>query len=71
MKDNLNIHYDKKGDFLELRMGKKEKSYYLDLGDDIFERRSEKTGKIIGIAVFNFKKRNKINVKLPLRLVSN
>jgi len=37
MKENLNIYYDKKGDYLELR-----------------------------ISIFNFKKRNKINLKLPL-----
>ncbi len=71
MKENVSIYYGKKGDLLELRIGKKEKSYYFDRGDDIFERRSEKTGKLIGIAVFNFKKRNKVNVKLPLKLTIN
>jgi len=66
MKENLNIYYDKKGDYLELRIGKKQKSYFNELKNDIFERRSEKNGKIIGISIFNFKKRNKINFKLPL-----
>ena len=66
MKENLNIYYDKKGDYLELRIGKKQKSYFNELENDIFERRSEKNGKIIGISIFNFKKRNKINLKLPL-----
>ena len=59
MKDKLNIHYDEEGDFLELRIGKPTKSYYEEIKDDIFERRDERTNKVKGLAIFNFKKRTK------------
>ena len=57
MKDKLNIYYDQERDFLELRIGKPTKSIYNSIGEDIFQRVDEKTGKIKRFAVFNFKKR--------------
>lgn len=72
MKGKMHIHYDKEGDFLEIRAGKPVKGYFNDLGNDLFERVNEKTGKVIGIAVFNFRKRaNKpkgIEVATPLEI---
>ena len=72
MKDKLNIYYDQEGDFLELRIGKPTKSVYDSIGDDVFQRVDEKTGKIIGFAVFNFKKRTQklkeIDVSLPVKV---
>jgi len=45
---------------------------FKDLGEDIFERREEKTDKIMGYAIFNFKKRTEklmdINIPLPRKL---
>ena len=57
MKDELNIYYDKEGDFLEVRIGKPTIAYFKDLGNDIFERVDEKTGEARGISIVNFKKR--------------
>ena len=71
MKDKLSIHYDEEADFLELRIGKPTPSIYDDMGNDIFQRKDEKTGKIKGFAVFNFKKRSKfkeISVPLPINI---
>ena len=69
MKKNIKIHYDKKGDLLEIRIGKPTESYYEDLGEDIFERHDKKTKEIKGYAIFNFKKRTRnINVDLPLQI---
>ena len=69
-KHTLNIHYDEKGDLLELRIGTATAAYYEDLGDDVFERRDEKTHEIKGFAIFNFTKRTKklkdITVDLPV-----
>ena len=63
------IHYDPEGDYLEIRFGKPTPSYYEDLGDDRFERKDEKTGKVIGYAFFNVQKRKAIprdiEVELP------
>ncbi|MBI2672927.1 DUF2283 domain-containing protein [Candidatus Woesearchaeota archaeon] len=70
--EDMQIHHDEEGDFLEIRIGKPTKSYFNQIGDDLFERIDEKTGKIKGFAIFNFKKRTEhlhdINVSLPLKL---
>lgn len=71
MNKKMFVHYDAQGDFLEIRFGKATPSYYEDIGDDIFERREEKTGKVKGYAFFNVQKRKQkqpkdIEIKLPL-----
>lgn len=53
------IHWDAEGDFLEVRFGKPTAAYYEDLGNDVFERRDEKTGKMKGYAFFNVVKKAK------------
>ena len=72
MKNKLNIYYDEEGDFLELRIGKPTPSVYNDIGNDIFQRIDEKTRKVKGFAIFNFKKRTEklknIAVSLPIEL---
>ena len=72
MKNKLHICYDKEGDFLELRVGKPTPSVYNDIGNDIFQRIDEKTKKVKGFAIFNFKKRTEklknIVVSLPVEL---
>ncbi len=72
LKEDIQIHHDGEGDFLEIRIGKPTKSYFNQIGDDLFERIDKKTGKIKGFAIFNFKKRaehlHDINVSLPLKL---
>ncbi len=57
MKQKMFIHYDSEGDFLEIRIGIPTQAYYKDLGNDIFERRDEKTKKVKGYAFFNVQKR--------------
>lgn len=72
MKNKLFVHYDDESDFLELRIGEPTESYYNDVGNDIFERRDEKTDEVKGLAIFNFKKRTEksmdIDVELPVRI---
>lgn len=72
MKNNLNIHYDEEGDFLEIRIGKPTEAYFEELGNDLFERRDEKTEEIKGFAIFNFKKRTEklkdVEVALPVKI---
>ena len=72
MKEKLFVHFDEEGDFLELRLGRPAKGYFKDLGRDIFERIDEETGKAVGIAIFNFKKRTAkkedIEVDLPVKM---
>ncbi|MBI2672112.1 DUF2283 domain-containing protein [Candidatus Woesearchaeota archaeon] len=69
-KEKLYLHYDEEGDMLEIRVGKPTISFMRDIGRDIFERIDEKTGKIKGFTIFNFKKRTEkksISVTLPLK----
>ena len=72
MKNKLNIYYDEEGDFLEFRIGKPTSSTYNNIGNDIFQRVDDKTGKVKGFAIFNFKKRSEkiknIDVSLPVEL---
>ncbi|MBD3204668.1 hypothetical protein GF327_10335 [Candidatus Woesearchaeota archaeon] len=63
MKNKMKIYYDPEGDFLEVRFGEVRPSYYENIGDDMFERRDEKTNKITGYKFFNVKKRKE---KIPL-----
>ena len=57
MEKNLNIWFDKKGDFLELTVGKPVKGFFREIGDDMLERVNAKTGKVIGFSILNFSKR--------------
>ena len=66
MTKKMHIHWDSEADHLEVFFQKSSSSYYEDLGDDIFQRKDEKTGKIIGYAFFNVQKRKK---KSPLDIV--
>ena len=69
MKSKMHIHYDQEGDFLEIRVGQPKEGHFNEVGDDIFERVDEKSGKVVGLAIFNFKKRTQnmkdLDVSLP------
>lgn len=75
MKGNLNIYYDEEADFLEINLGNYKKGYFRDINNGISERVDEKTGKVTGIAIMNFRKRAKLkdlNLSLPLKIeISN
>ena len=64
----LEIWFDKEGDFLELTTSHK-KGFFRDLGKGVFERVDTK-GNVIGIAIFNMRKRQlkEEKIKLPLKL---
>ncbi len=67
-KKKMSIHYDKEGDYLEIRFGKATPSYFKDIGDDVFERRDESTDELRGYAIYNVQKRKciqDIDVLLP------
>ncbi len=57
IKEKFRIHYGEEGDLLELRIGEPTDAYYEDVGGDVFERIDRKTGKVKGLAIFNFKKK--------------
>ncbi|MBI4140209.1 hypothetical protein HY485_00060 [Candidatus Woesearchaeota archaeon] len=59
MNEKMFIHWDAEGDFLEVRFGKPTPSFYDDLGNDVFERKDEKTNQVKGYAFFNVIKKMK------------
>jgi len=72
MKGNMNIYYDEEGDFLEINIGEYTEGYFRDIGDGISERIDEKTGKVTGIAILDFKKRTEnlkdLKISLPVKI---
>lgn len=68
MNQKMHIHWDPEGDHLEVRFGKPTSSYYEGVGNDVFERHDEKTGKVVGFAFFNVQKRK---TKIPQDIVVN
>lgn len=68
------LHYDREGDYLEVRFGKPTLSYYEDLENDVFERRDKKTNEVKGYAIFNVQKRKEKNmqdIELQLPIAAN
>ncbi len=73
MKGKMNLYYDEEGDYLEIGIDNKKKNcIFKNLGKGIFEKRDEKTGEIIGIAIMGFKKRTEklkpIKLELPFEI---
>jgi len=73
MNGKIDIYYDDEGDFLEITIANPPKeSYCEDVDEDVFIRRDEKTGEVVGIGILNFKKHAKdlkdILVKVPVKI---
>lgn len=68
MKGNLHLYYDEEGDFLELQVGEPREGYFEEIKDGVFERRDKKTEEVIGLAIFNVKKRTIRDISLPIKV---
>ena len=70
MKGQMKVYYDEEGDYLEIRVGETRENYGEDVSDDIVIFRDEFSDEVVGIGIFNFKKRthdlNKIKIDLPI-----
>ncbi len=68
----MNIYYDEEGDFLEINIGEYTEGYFRDIGEGISERIDEKTGRVTGIAILDFKKRTEnlkeLKISLPVKI---
>jgi len=62
----VKVWYDKEGDYLEVVFSDA-KGYFREVGEDVYERIDEE-GRLIGFAVFNFSKRDRNEVEIPLEL---
>lgn len=68
MKGNLHLYFDEEGDYLELQVGQPREGYFEEVKDGIFERKDSKTNEVIGLAIFNIKKRNMKELSLPINV---
>jgi len=57
MEKKLNFYYDKKGDTLDISIGKPQKAISEEIQDDFFVRKDPKTHKVVGLMILNFEKR--------------
>lgn len=64
----VKIWYDREGDFLEVTF-EDAPGYLEEIDNDIFERRATH-GRIIGLAVYNFSRHDRENLRLPLRVTA-
>jgi len=67
-KESLRVWFDPEGDLLEVELGKPQKGFFEDVGDDVFLRVDMK-GNVLGFAILNATKRMKKvrEVELPIR----
>lgn len=73
MKGQLNIYYDEEGDFLEITIANPpDESYCEDIHEDVFIRKDEETGDVVGIGILNFKEHTKdlkdILINVPVKI---
>lgn len=71
----MKIYYDTESDYLEILFGEvPEESSYEKIALDTYVRINDKTGEIVGYAIYNVKKSDSplkaINVKIPKSIYS-
>lgn len=64
----VKLWYDQEGDYLEM-IFEDVPATLEEIADDIFERRTT-DGRVVGIAVMNFSKHNREDLRLPLALMA-
>lgn len=62
----MKVWYAEEGDFLELTFSQR-KGSFREIGPDLYER-VDARGNVIGIAIFNFLKRDRKTVEIPLEI---
>ena len=72
MKELMRVHYDEKGDFLEISIGQPTKCYADEVEPGVFLRFDEKTNEAKGVGILGFKKRSRdfkdIDLILPVEI---
>jgi len=68
----MSIYYDEKGDYLEIMFDVSDADYGDHVSEDIVLFKDQKTEKILGVGIFNFKKHTKdfedLKLKLPVKI---
>lgn len=56
MAKKIIFSYDKKGDLLDISLGKARKAISSEVEDDFFVRKDIKSGEVVGFSILNFEK---------------
>ena len=64
----IKVWFDEEGDFLEVLFAERT-GHFQEIGPDIYERVNEE-GHVLGFAIFNFSKRDRTAVEVPLEVIS-
>jgi hypothetical protein len=59
MKNEVRLHYDEEGDFLEISTGEPTECYADEIESGVFIRKDENTNEVKSIGILGFKKRSK------------
>jgi len=62
----MKVWFDEEGNFLEIAFANR-KGSFREIGPDLYERADAK-GNAIGFAIFNFLKRDRKTVEIPLEM---
>jgi uncharacterized protein YuzE len=62
----MKVWFDEEGDFLEVTFADR-KGSFREIGPDLYER-VDARGNVIGVAIFNFLKRYRKSVEIPLKV---
>ena len=65
---NMKVWFDEEGDFLEVAFAERA-GHFQEIGPDVYERVDEQ-GDVVGFAIFNFSKRERQAIEVPLEVVS-
>jgi uncharacterized protein YuzE len=62
----MKVWFDEEGDFLELTFADR-KGSFREIGADLYER-VDARGNVFGVAIFNFLKRDRKPIEIPLQM---
>ena len=72
MNGNMNIYYDKEGDYLEIFIDGSGQTYGEEIGNDITLLKSEDSDEVVGITILNFRRRTDsladVKLNLPFKV---
>ena len=64
----MKVWFDEEGDFLEVAFAERT-GHFQEIGPDVYERVDDH-GEVLGFAIFNFSKRERKAVEVPLEVIS-
>ncbi|MBI2005394.1 MAG: DUF2283 domain-containing protein [Candidatus Aenigmarchaeota archaeon] len=75
MEKEINVWFDKEGDYLEITFGAPRRGYFKEIKGDVLQRIDSQTGEVLGFAFINFSKhfgemRKPEEIRFPTSLIN-